>query len=79
MHKSDGFETIPGFFQNGADFNNLLTGLRKAGYRVERDAQAGTCKAFLDDECIFRALQFGRGRPWKVRAKPGLLTAGPQD
>lgn len=67
------FKSVPGFFP-AADFNKVLADLRKAGYTVKRDPQAGTATAHLDDMKVFKALQFGNGRQWKLWSKPGLFT-----
>jgi hypothetical protein len=68
------FQSVPGFFP-AADFNKVLADLRKAGYTVKRDPQAGTAVAYMDGTVkVFKALQFGHGRPWKLWAKPGLFT-----
>jgi hypothetical protein len=71
--RGDGFETVA-YALPGDMLNKMARDLKVQGYAVERDSQAGTLIAKLDGKPVLRAMQMGRGRPWMVRAVPGLIT-----
>lgn len=63
------FETIA-HAMGAKQQNDIVRGLRKAGYSIERDRE--TVKAFLDGQVVYRALKIRSF--WSVRAAKGLLT-----